>query len=134
MPEASSKRSALDFEDARRLVIDTVRDQLTPRAAETVPLEQAHGRVLADPLHADRDYPALRRSLRDGFAVRSGDVPGTLRIRGEVRAGEREQPKIASGEALEIMTGAPVPEGADAVVMIEHVTRLGTEVQIGQSA
>jgi molybdopterin molybdotransferase len=87
-------------------------------------LEAAHGRVLAEPLLADRDYPAVRRSLRDGFAVKSSNVPGTLRVRGEVRAGQWEQALLEDGEAFEIMTGAPVPDGAEAVVMIEHVTRV----------
>jgi molybdopterin molybdotransferase len=91
---------------------------------ESVHLEEAHGRVLAEPLLADRDYPTVRRSLRDGFAVKSSDVPGTLRVRGEVRAGEQEQAPLEDGEALEIMTGAPVPDGADAVVMIERVLRV----------
>jgi molybdopterin molybdotransferase len=89
-----------------------------------VPLGEAHGRVLAESLLADRDYPAVRRSLRDGFAVKSSNVPGILSVRGEVRAGEPEQAPLEDGEALEIMTGAPVPDGADAVVMVEHVTRV----------
>jgi molybdopterin molybdotransferase len=55
--------------------------------------------------------------------VRATDVPGTLRLRGEVRAGQGEQGALAPGEAIEVMTGAPVPDGADAVVMIEYVTR-----------
>ncbi len=128
----------LPFEEARRVVIDTVRALLTPRNTlgnrETISLEQAHGRVLADALHADRDYPALRRSLRDGFAVHSADVPGSLRIRGEVRAGQQEQSPLEAGEALEIMTGAPLPEGADAVIMVEHVTRANGQVQIDRRA
>ncbi len=123
MPEAA-RQKALEFEEARQMVIEIVRSLGSKQAIESVPLEQAHGRVLAEPLLADRDYPALRRSLRDGFAVKSSDVPGTLRIRGEVRAGEEQQAPLQDGEALEIMTGAPVPEGADAVVMVEHVTRM----------
>lgn len=91
--------------------------------AELVLLQEAHGRVLAQALLADRDYPAVRRSLRDGFAVKSSNVPGTLRVRGEVRAGQPEQQPLEDGEALEIMTGAPVPDGADAVVMVERVIR-----------
>jgi molybdopterin molybdotransferase len=90
---------------------------------ESVPLEEAWGRISADNIVADRDYPALRRSLRDGFAVKAASVPGTLRIRGEVRAGESEKAPLADDEALEIMTGAPVPSGSDAVVMVEHTTR-----------
>lgn len=92
--------------------------------------------MLGEDIVADRDYPALRRSLRDGFAVKSSDVPGTLSIRGEVRAGEREQTPLEKGEAVEIMTGAPVPDGADAVVMVEHISRShdGAMVTIGQAA
>ncbi len=117
------QKPALDFEEARRIVIAAVQSLSRTRNLQLVDLAHAHGRVLAEAVHADRDYPALRRSLRDGFAVKSSDVPGTLRIRGEVRAGEAEQAPLESGEALEIMTGAPVPPGADAVVMVEHVER-----------
>ena len=91
-------------------------------APEQVALECAAGRVLAEEIRADRDIPALARSVRDGFAMRAKDVPGTLRIIGEVRAGQRFEGAVAAGEAVEIMTGAPVPRGADAVVMVEHVT------------
>ncbi len=95
--------------------------------------------MLGEDVLADRDYPALRRSLRDGFAVKASDVPGTLSIRGEVRAGEREQRPLEKGEAVEIMTGAPVPDGADAVVMVEHITRSqdvsgAAVVTVGQAA
>jgi molybdopterin molybdotransferase len=114
----------LEFEEARRIVIDTVRSASRAITAESVHLEEVHGRVLAEPLLADRDYPTVRRSLRDGFAVKSSNVPGTLRVRGEVRAGEQEQAPLEDGEALEIMTGAPVPDGADAVVMVERVLRV----------
>jgi molybdopterin molybdotransferase len=133
MPEAVRSK-ALDFEQARQIVIDTVRSITRRWSTDLVTLEEAHGRVLAESLRADRDYPALRRSLRDGFAVKSADVPGTLRIRGEVRAGEIQQAPLQRGEALEIMTGAPVPDGADAVVMIEHVRRNGEDVVIEQGA
>jgi len=66
--------------------------------------------------------------------VKSKDLPGTLRVRGEVRAGETEQAPLADGEALEIMTGAPVPEGSDAVVMVEHTVRTSEGVKIDQRA
>lgn len=114
----------LEFEEARESVITTVRSLAQTGHIEEVSLLEAHGRILAEAITADRDYPALRRSLRDGFAVHSADVPGTLRIRGEVRAGEQEKKPLETGEALEIMTGAPVPAGADAVVMVEHVVRV----------
>ena len=105
---------------------------------EEVDLETAGGRVLAQDLYADRDYPTLDRSARDGFAVRSSDMPGRLRVIGEVRAGERFSAPIALGEAVEIMTGAPVPQGADSIVMVEHVQRDGdlitynAEAPVGQ--
>lgn len=118
------QKPALEFGEARRIVIATVQSLSRARNLQILDLEHAHGRVLAEAIPADRDYPALRRSLRDGFAVKSTNVPGTLRIRGEVRAGEAEKAALESGEALEIMTGAPVPTGADAVVMVEHVERL----------
>jgi molybdopterin molybdotransferase len=90
---------------------------------ELVALESAAGRVLAEEIRADRDFPALARSVRDGFAVHAHDVPGLLRVIGEVRAGDRFDGAVGLGEAVEIMTGAPVPPGADAVIMVEHTTR-----------
>lgn len=116
-------RRVLEFEEARQIVIDATHALAAPVATEDVPLLQAHGRTLAEVILADRNYPTLRRSLRDGFAVMSGDLPGTLRIRGEIRAGEAGKEPLRPGEALEIMTGAPVPDEADAVVMVEHVKR-----------
>ncbi len=90
---------------------------------ETVPLRAAAGRVLAVDAGADRPYPPFDRAMRDGFAVRAKDLPGTLRITGEVRAGAWPERELQAGEAVEIMTGAPVPAGADAVVMVEHSVR-----------
>jgi molybdopterin molybdotransferase len=119
-----SRDKPLEFDEARRIVVATVQSLSRLRNLELVDLDRAYGRILAEPVLADRDYPALRRSLRDGFAVKSSDLPGVLRVRGEVRAGESEQTALQPGEALEIMTGAPVPAGADAVVMVEHVERL----------
>jgi molybdopterin molybdotransferase len=116
-------RRVLEFEEARQIVIDVTRGLQAGTPTEGVSLPDAHGRTLAEAILADRNYPALRRSLRDGFAVMARDLPGTLRIRGEIRAGETEKEALRSGEALEIMTGAPVPDEADAVVMVEHVTR-----------
>lgn len=122
----------LNWESARDIIFNKVGAR-TPET-EQVPITAAHGRVLAQDCVAERDYPALRRSLRDGFAVKTAEVPGTLRVRGTVRAGEGEQEVLQSGEALEIMTGAPVPEGADAVVMVEHTERQGERVRIGRVA
>jgi molybdopterin molybdotransferase len=117
------------FEQARECVIAQITAHRTPPAVDEVPLDEAAGRVLAEPVLADRDFPALARSLRDGFAVRAGDTPGRLHVIGEVRAGEVFNNALAPGEAVEIMTGAPVPTGADAIVMVEHARRESEFVQ-----
>lgn len=109
---------ALDFDAARRCVLEQVGRQ--EPAVETVPLAEAGGRVLAVDVAADRDYPPVDRSIRDGFAVRAADMPGRVRVVGEVRAGEAFTGRVGAGECVRIMTGAPVPEGADAVVMVEY--------------
>ncbi len=115
--------AALTFQDARACVLARLAEHRATPAAEIVPLDRALGRVLAEPVLADRDDPPLARSMRDGFAARAADLPGTLRITGEVRAGQVRESAVAQGEAIEIMTGAAVPEGADAVVMVEHARR-----------
>ncbi len=133
---ALEKQESIEFEEARRLVIDTLRSLNPTPAAESVPLTEAHGRVLAQPVLADRDYPSLDRSLRDGFAIHARDVPGELLVIGELRAGESEKTdSLERGAALEIMTGAPVPPDADAIVMVEHVERLeGGKIRVSRIA
>ncbi len=92
-------------------------------SVERVELGRAPGRVLARPLGADRDQPPFARSTRDGFACRaveaSAHVP--LPVAGTTRAGDSPSAELPPGSAWEIMTGAPVPQGADAVAMLEHV-------------
>jgi molybdopterin molybdotransferase len=124
--------TAVSFEEARACVIREFRGfpAATPLAIVTIPLEEADGRVLAETVYADRDYPPTARSMRDGFAVRSADLPGRLWVKGEVRAGETYQGEIGPGETIEIMTGAPLPHGADQVVMVEETTRDGDFVLI----
>jgi molybdopterin molybdotransferase len=102
------------------------------RAAERVSLADAAGRVLAEPVVADRDQPPFPRATRDGFACRAEDLaPGPLRVMGQVRAGEAwSGGAIGTGEAVEIMTGAPVPPGADCVVMVEHVIEAAGHVAL----
>jgi molybdopterin molybdotransferase len=117
--------ATLHFREARQCVLDRVSAVLALSAVELVPLDAACGRVLAEAIHADRDYPPLARSLRDGFAVHSKDLPGRLRVACVVRAGELCLRELGPGEAFEIMTGAPVPHGADSVVMLEHASRDG---------
>ena len=126
----NGKVAALTFADARETVLRTVRHGRTLPAIEEIPLVEAAGRILAADAAADRDSPALARSVRDGYAVRAIDLPGRLEIIGEVRAGERFAGQLAAGQAVEIMTGAPIPSGADAVVMIEHTRRENGRVVI----
>jgi molybdopterin molybdotransferase len=97
-----------------------------PRPArERVSLTESLGRVLAEEIKADRDQPAFDRSTRDGFAVHANDAGSGrwLRVVGQVAAGGVWQAVLGENETAEIMTGAPVPEDADAVVMLEHVER-----------
>jgi len=122
------------FTEARQSVLDEVRGAGLAPPVEEALLAQACGRVLAEDVAADRDTPALARSMRDGYAVRARDLPGELEVIGEVRAGERFTGEIGRGQAVEIMTGAPVPAGADAVVMVEHTHRVNGKVAIGRAA
>lgn len=95
-------------------------------------LSDADQLVLARDVVADRDYPPFDKSQMDGFAVRSGDLPGTLRIVGEIAAGQSAARGLADHEAFAIMTGAPLPQGADAVVPVEHAIRDGDTVKIAE--
>ena len=98
---------------------------------EEVLLLQGLGRVLAEPVLADRDFPPFPRATRDGFAVHAQDLQNgrmTLRVVGQVKAGDSYDLPVASGEAVEIMTGAAVPAGADTVVMVEYTQRKTAEV------
>jgi molybdopterin molybdotransferase len=98
--------------------------------SEIVELDRASGRVLASPLRADEDQPPFARSTRDGYACRADEASQhtPLRIAGATHAGEAPSGPLPLGAAWEIMTGAPVPAGADAVMMIEHVEKSGSPV------
>ena len=109
--------------------------QSRPRpVSEVVSISDAYLRVLSADVVADRDYPTVARSLRDGFAIHAAESPGTFQIAGESRAGEGPGGSLPLGWAREIMTGAPVPESADAIVMIEHVERANGNVTVPQAA
>jgi molybdopterin molybdotransferase len=116
--------TALRWDEARDVVRRLVDGSSRP-AVESVPLVSALGRVLAHDIQADRPYPPLSRSMRDGYAVRAINLPGRLRVTGEIRAGEPATRSLEDGECIEIMTGAPVPDGADAILMVEHAERDG---------
>jgi molybdopterin molybdotransferase len=123
------------FSEARQMVEEYV-STLSPTQPEMLSLLDAVGLVLAEDLRADRDFPPFPRSTRDGFAVRAADVaasPARLRYVAEIKAGaavEQSAIRIAAGETAEIMTGAPVPSGADAVVMVEYAERNGAAVTV----
>ena len=118
----------LTVKAAREIVLDHCRSIEVGRLpSEVVPLPASQGRVLAEPVYLDRDQPPFDRSMRDGYAVKSRELdslPARLRCVGEIKAGEVPTRVLKSGEAIQIMTGAPAPEGADAVVMVEHTERL----------
>jgi molybdopterin molybdotransferase len=120
----------LSFEQALDVVLEHARG-VQAGGDETVGLLDSVGRVLAERVLADRDQPPFDRATRDGFAVRAADVREPLRVVGAVRAGEAWSGRIVGGrEAVEIMTGAALPEGADAVVMVEHVAVSGESLRI----
>lgn len=127
--------SVLSFEDARH-VVEEHASHLRPRGKELLDLLDSAGHILAEPIAADRPFPPFPRSARDGYAVRAADVatvPATLDVIGEIKAGaplDDSSVKIAAGQAAAIMTGAPVPEGADAVVMVEYTALQEGRVEI----
>ena len=106
-----------------------------PTPAEVVPLAEATGRTLVEPrLTASVDVPPFANSAMDGFALQAADTPGELRVVGEVSAGTGELPLVGRGAAVRIMTGAPMPPGADAVVPIERAEESDGVVRIGERA
>ena len=131
-------QAIVSFEQARHMV-EQHAAQVAPGPAEAVDLLAAAGRVLAEEIRADRDLPPFPRATRDGFAVRSADVggvPAELEVIGEIRAGASVADSalaIGPRQAVEIMTGAPVPAGADAVVMVEYTRRGGDSVEVQRS-
>src|SRR5437868_3981900 len=99
-----------------------VLDQTTHLDSESIPLADARGRILAEDIVADSDLPPFDRAQMDGYAVQAADVekvPAQLRIVGESSAGAGWLREMKAGEAVRIMTGAPVPSGADAVQQVE---------------
>jgi molybdopterin molybdotransferase len=106
--------------------LDTVLAHVRSLGHEDVPLADALGRVLASDVVSDLDQPPFARAAMDGFALRASDATRTgalLRVTGQVRAGKFPRFGPAPGEALEIMTGAPLPPGADAVLQVERTRR-----------
>ena len=112
----------LSVEQAIRILDATA---VTPRVTRSA-LEGAQGLRLAQDVLADRDYPPFDRSLMDGYAVRGADVssvPRRLPVVGEIAAGAAPPRALGAGESMAIMTGAPMPQGADAVIPVEDTHR-----------
>ncbi|HDQ71857.1 MAG TPA: molybdopterin molybdenumtransferase MoeA, partial [Chloroflexi bacterium] len=132
MPDTRPERPVLSIEEALERILATV-SLLEP---ERVELLEAEGRVLLEKIVADRDIPPLTNAAMDGYAVRGEDVkdvkdsPTELRVVGEVAAGHVSDVTVGPGQAVRIMTGAPVPKGADTVVRFEDTRADGLRVEI----
>jgi molybdopterin molybdotransferase len=103
-----------------------------PHLIDKVALNVAHGRVLAQPVHADRNMPSFPRSTRDGFACRAAEASTheLLAVAGSIRAGDPPAGTLPHASTWEIMTGAAVPFGADAVAMLEHIEHIEGKIRL----
>jgi molybdopterin molybdotransferase len=126
----------LSFSDARRIVIAEVKSHAGARPTLDLPLADALGHVLAQEIRSDREYPPFDRSTRDGYAVCAAEATqgATLRCSGEIKAGDAVSQPLSPKTCIQIMTGAAVPPGADAVVMIEFTHRSGDQVTFDRPA
>jgi len=126
----------LSYEQARNKVIEEIGKKRGPRATTVVSVWDAPGLVLAQEVRTDREYPPFDRATRDGYAVPSKEAAAGAKLKcvGEIKAGDTVKEALAAGTCLQIMTGAAVPPGADAVVMIEHTSREGDLVRFERAA
>ncbi len=121
------QRTSVSVAEARDIILGAV----APLGSETVGLRDAVGRVLLEAIDATREIPPLDNSAMDGYALRAQDAaqaPAALRVVDEIPAGRFPERKLGPGEAARILTGGPIPEGADAVVMQEQTERDGDRV------
>lgn len=119
----------LAVDDARARMLA----EISALSAEAVAIQDSIGRVLAEDVTAVSDQPPFAASAMDGWAVRSGDTPGTLRIVGESAAGHGYVGAVQPGEAVRIFTGAAVPAGCDAIVIQEDAAREGEAVVVPET-
>lgn len=127
----------LSVEEAQKRILAAVQ----PLGKETIPIPRSLGRILAEEITSHLDYPPWDASAMDGYAVRLSDTvgvtpnaPSRLRIIEQIPAGVIPQKKVLTGTASKIMTGAPVPKGADAIAIVEDTTEDGEDVLISKSA
>jgi molybdenum cofactor synthesis domain-containing protein len=130
-------RKLLTLDEARTSIANL---QLSALDEEQVPLQKAHNLILANDVKSTLDIPPFDRSTVDGYAVKASSTfgadektPVTLTVRGVVNIGELPKVTISAGEAAEIVTGAPIPEGSDAVVMVEDTERTGAKLRIASA-
>jgi molybdopterin molybdotransferase len=106
------------------------RVHLAPRAPERIRLDDAYGRILAETVVADADYPSAPRSAMDGFAIAADHTPGPFSIVGEIAMGHPWGRRLIAGQAVRIPTGGVVPDGADAVIPVEEVRISGPGISV----
>jgi molybdenum cofactor synthesis domain-containing protein len=116
----------IPLEDAQALILDAV----APLAPRAFALADTNGLVLAEAVVASEPVPPFANTGMDGYAVRAADTPGRLRVVGELPAGRAPTTPVGPGEAIRIMTGAPMPDGADAIVMVERTEPAGDDVVV----
>ena len=118
------KLTNIAFNDALAVTLDSAnRNGKAPRK-ERVALSASYGRILAENVVSDTDMPPFPKSAMDGYACRREDLASPLKVVGEVAAGEMPNIGVGPGECIRIMTGAPLPDGADFVVMVENTQLL----------
>ncbi len=120
--------------------VDLVLDTVSPLPCEGIPLDEGLGRVLCEDVRSARNVPSFANSAMDGFAVRWSDVAGasppapvSLEVRDAVGAGRVSRKRVLPGTAIRIMTGAPVPAGADAIVRVEYTETAGERVVVSRT-
>ena len=141
MSSTSPAPGVVSFVEARRIVEEQAAKVLAARsdlaATEVVDLLEGQGRILAEAIVADRDFPPFPRATRDGYALRAADVattPARLAVIGEIKAGDLpDRLTVDRRQAVSIMTGAALPSGADAVVMVEYTSAEGPFVEVQRS-
>jgi putative molybdopterin biosynthesis protein len=128
-------RRLVDIEEAKLIIEEFT--SLKPLGCEEISLEDAYGRVLAEDVISKIDVPSFDKSAMDGYAVIAEDTyeasevhPINLKLKGKIEAGEEPKTALNSGEAVEVATGAPIPKGANAVVMIEYTKEVDGKVEV----
>ena len=128
-------KKLMSFDEARKVIQHEF--DMKPSGTEEIPLLKSHSRILGEDIFAEIDIPPFDRSTVDGYATRADETrdagenePITLNVRGTVNIGELPRLNVEAGETAEIVTGAPIPKGADAVIMIEHTNRINNQVEV----